>query len=69
VSIAVPIFIVFLLFSYKFYKQLMRHHVDRLDGKLTDLQLYMGEFEAQPHENRAVHKSLVGVGMQSVSII
>jgi len=68
-AMLVPIFIVFLLFSYKFYKQLMRHQVERLDGKLTDLQLYMGEFEAQPHQSRAVHKSLVGVGMQSVSII
>jgi len=47
----------------------MRHHVERLDGKLTDLQLYMGEFEAQPGQDRAVHKSLVGAGMQGVSII
>lgn len=64
-----PIFAIFILFTYKFYKQLMRHHVERLDGKLTDLQMYMGDFEANPNQSRAVHKSLIGAGMQSVSII
>jgi len=67
--ILVPIFAIFVLFTYKFYKQLMRHHVDRLDGKLNDLQVYMGDFDTTASAtNNNRETSLIGSDRSGIII-
>ena len=66
--------VIFLVFTYKFYKSLTRHHFDRLDGKLNDLQMMFatesgGGGKVGNHTNFSIQRPLVGMGIQGVEVV
>lgn len=60
VEFIVPVFLLFLLFTYHFYRKLMAHHVVRLRTKLEQMRVEGEElgkftFDEGQHATDAVH--------------
>lgn len=45
ISTSVPVFIVFIVFTLKFYRTLMKHHVSQFDEQLAQLRTMYGDAE------------------------
>jgi hypothetical protein len=46
--ILVPILCIFILFAYKFYRDLSGHRIDRLSSKVSDIRKFVGSFDQKP---------------------
>ncbi|KAI1724649.1 mediator of CRAC channel activity domain-containing protein [Ditylenchus destructor] len=65
----VPVVIVFIVISYLIHRSRFTHSMDRVNDKVVDLQKFLSEAEVTPPMANSLHRNMVGVGLQSMSMV